>query len=74
MLTLDNQYWKFANATELDEFLNQAIDSNDDYHLSSFGISQRGEHYAYGYKVVKTKFGKPVSQKKQEQTEQVETF
>ena len=75
MLTFDNQYWKFKNSQELDEFLNSAIDSGDDYHISSHGLSNRGEWYAFGYRIVKTKFGKASAQKQAEQQQQdVTTF
>lgn len=75
MLTRINQFWKFKNSTELDEFLNSCIESEDEYQLSSYGLSSKGDFYAYGSVVIKTKFGKKAAEK-QEKAEQsdVTTF
>lgn len=72
MLKQSNNYWKFDSEEELHVFLNAAEDSQDDYDLSSFGRSQRGEWYAYGTIVYHTKFGKQQNQQ-QNQAQQVQT-
>ena len=69
MLTLENKCWKFKSEAELNDFLNSAIDSGDDYHISSHGLSNRGEWYAFGYVIAHTKFGV----KAQKQAQSVES-
>lgn len=69
MLTKTNNCWKFKSEAELNDFLNKAIESADDYQISNYGLSNRGEYYAYGVVVIHTKF---VSKKVESQAQSVE--
>lgn len=75
MLTQTGRYWKFESQAKLDEFLNECMDSNDKYELS-FGISSRGEWYAYGNIEYRTKFGTKAQQQQaaEEERKKVTTF
>lgn len=57
MLTQTGRYWKFRSKEELDSFLDDCIDSNDKFNLN-FGISSKGEWYAYGDVTYVNKFSK----------------
>ena len=69
MLTCTNRFWKFKTSAELDEFLNSCIESEDEYQLS-YGLSAKGDFYAYGSVVIKTKFGKKSTEKQEQKAEQ----
>lgn len=56
MLTKTNNFWRFKTEAELNDFLNKAIESADDYQISNYGLSNRGEYYAFGVVVIHTKF------------------
>ena len=62
MLTFVNKCWKFKTESELNAFLNDAMDSNDDYRIQNHGISAKGEYYAFGEVIARNKFGKPQAQ------------
>lgn len=66
MLSKVNQFWRFRTQDELDEFLNMAQDSADEYKLTNYGLSQKGDYYAFGDIVVHTKFGKKAAQAQQQ--------
>lgn len=70
MLRKVNNYWKFESQAELDAFLNDCIDSGDDYELTSFGLSARGEYYAYGNVQFNVKFGTKAQQAQNAEAEQ----
>lgn len=76
MLTFENKCWKFKSELELNSFLNDAMDSGDDYHIVNHGISSKGEWYAFGYVVAHTKFGVKAQQQQeaQVQAQNVTTF
>lgn len=70
MLRKVNNYWKFKSQSELDSFLNDCIDSGDEYELTSFGLSARGEYYAYGNVTFNIKFGTKAQQQQNAEEEQ----
>ena len=74
MLTFVNKLWKFKSEDEMNAFLNAAEDANDDYRIENHGLSQRGEWYAFGSVVAKTKFGKNQQPQQQNAQAQVTTF
>ena len=65
MLTFENKCWKFKSEAELNDFLNKAIESADDYHIVNHGLSARNEWYAFGYIIAHTKFGVKAQQQAQ---------
>ena len=70
MLTFTNKCWKFKTEAELNQFLNDAMDSGDDYQIANHGISSRGEWYAFGNVIAHTKFGVKAQQEQQAQQQQ----
>ena len=73
MLTQSGRYWKFRSKEELDAFLDDCIDSNDKFELN-FGLSAKGEWFAYGNVTYVTKFSKQGQQAQAQQAEEVKTF
>lgn len=75
MLTQTGRYWKFRSKDELDAFLDDCIDANDKYELN-FGLSAKGEWFAYGNVIYVTKFSKQGQQAQEQQqvTPEVKTF
>lgn len=70
MLTKTNNFWKFKTEVELNDFLNKAIESADDYQISNYGLSNRGEYYAFGVVIIHTKF---TSKEAEQQAQSVES-
>lgn len=67
MLTFENKCWKFKSEQELNSFLNDAMDSGDDYHIINHGLSSKNEWYAFGYIIAHVKFGVKAQQQQQAQ-------
>lgn len=62
MLSRVNNFWRFKSEEELNNFLNAAQESNDEYQLQNFGLSTKGDYYAYGTVIFHTKFGEKTQQ------------
>lgn len=48
MLKFINQFWRFNSQAELDQFLNDAAASKDEYQLERAGKAKNGTFYAFG--------------------------
>lgn len=48
MLKFINQFWRFDTQAQLDEFLDGAAASKDEYQLERAGRAKNGSFYAFG--------------------------
>lgn len=48
MLKFVNQFWRFDTQAQLDEFLDGAAASKDEYQLERAGRAKNGSFYAFG--------------------------